>query len=129
QLEVAEVHPGDAGSVDHGNVSGVDRDLHPTGPACFADTVDSRDQIRKSVVAVGIGDRAQVSAAVDGVQHDGPVRQARLAWIVYAVAIGVLKLLTGDRPREVRVKRPGSRRCEGLEEIAGPLLQSATVVV
>src|SRR5437868_1604210 len=61
QLATVVRSSSDAGAAHQSDVSGVDRDLHPTGPACFADMVDSRDQIRKSVVAVGIGDRAQVS--------------------------------------------------------------------
>jgi hypothetical protein len=88
----------------------------------FADTVDARVQIREAVVAVGIRDRTQMRGAIDGVQKDGPARQARLARIVHTIPIRVLELLAREPSREIRIKCAGCGRREGLEEITGSLL-------
>src|SRR5262249_36561416 len=85
-----------ARTADDGEGRWVDRGLHPAGLTYFVDTVSPGAEIRETIVAVGIGHGAQVSRAVDSVQDDRPARQSRVARVVYAVAVAVLKLLARD---------------------------------
>src|SRR5205807_567098 len=93
---IPEIHAADARTTEDGDVAGVNCSLHPAGLAYFADAVDPRRQVREAEVAVDVGNRAQMRGTPDGVQNDGPARQARLARIVHPVTIAVLELLARD---------------------------------
>src|SRR5262245_32612984 len=72
--------------------------LRITGLLDFAQFVRPRPHIGETVTAIGCGRSGAIDRAITiQIQLDGPASQPRLAGILHAVAVAVVKLLAAKR--------------------------------